>query len=207
MAHLPFMNLDPAQRSKLLALARQSIGLGLEQMRWVAMPSMDLPAPLTEARGSFVTLRIHKQLRGCCGNLLANRPVSEDVWRNAWASAFVDPRFSPLELEEWSGADLHISILSPLESIAVSSEAELLETLRPNIDGLVLERDRARATFLPEVWEQLPDPFDFVRHLKQKAGWPGNSWSPHIKVQRYTTESFGEDVEPIEFAEIASRRA
>jgi AmmeMemoRadiSam system protein A len=190
------MNLDLTHRSRLLALARQSIESGLSALRWVPMPSLELPAPLAEERGSFVTLRIHKRLRGCCGNLSANRSVSEDVWRNAWASAFADPRFPPLEAEEWeqSGTDVHISVLSPLESVVVTDEHELLELLRPNVDGLVLERDDSRATFLPDVWEHLPEPVDFVRHLKQKAGWPASSWSPHIKVWRYTTESFGEVV-------------
>jgi AmmeMemoRadiSam system protein A len=115
------------------------------------------------------------------------------VWRNAWASAFADPRFSPLEADEWLNADIHISVLTPLERLDVVEEQELLDRLRPHIDGLVLERDDARATFLPDVWEQLPNPVDFVHHLKQKAGWPARSWSPHIKIWRYTTEVFGEN--------------
>jgi AmmeMemoRadiSam system protein A len=200
------MRLSDTHRSQLFALARQSIELGLAEQRWIVMPPTDLPAPLQESRASFVTLRIHGQLRGCCGNLAATRTMGEDVWRNAWASAFADPRFAPLDFEEWPEADLHISILSPLESITVSSEEQLVEMLRPRIDGLVLERDEARATFLPDVWEQLPDARDFLYHLKQKAGWPATSWSPHIKVQRYTTESFGER-ESEEFVEVASRRA
>jgi len=202
------MNLCDTQRNKLLALARQSIDLGLEKMCWVAMPAMNLPPTLAELRGSFVTLRTHGQLRGCCGNLGANHPLCEDVWRNAWASAFADPRFSPLERDEWPHANIHVSILSVLESVTVASEEELLAMLRPNIDGLVLERDDARATFLPEVWEQIPNPVDFVRHLKEKAGWPGTSWSPHIKVQRYTTENFGEPHDDgMEHPRQSSRRA
>jgi AmmeMemoRadiSam system protein A len=186
------MNLDTSQRNQLLALARQSIDQGLAEMRSVPMPSLELPPPLMVARGSFVTLRSDKQLRGCCGTLIATRPVCEDVWRNAWASAFADPRFSSLEADAWPSVHLHISVLSPLEEIAVSSEEELLEILRPGVDGLVLTRDDSRATFLPDVWEQIPDAAEFVRHLKQKAGWPANAWSPLINVQRYTTESFAE---------------
>jgi uncharacterized protein len=202
------MNLDIAHRNQLLALARQSIDQGLAELRWIAMPATDFAAPLKEARGSFVTLRIDKQLRGCCGTLIATRSVGEDVWRNAWASAFADPRFSPLEVDEWPDAHLHISVLSSLEPVVVGSEQELLEMLRPNIDGLVLERDQSRATFLPDVWEQIPEPQEFVRHLKQKAGWPANSWSPLIKVHRYTTESFGEKIEERSTAvERTSRRA
>jgi uncharacterized protein len=186
------MTLSDAHRSQLLALARQAIEQGLAELRWVAMPTMELPLPLTESRGSFVTLRIDKQIRGCCGTLSASRSVSEDVWRNAWASAFADPRFSPLEQEEWDGVHLHIAVLSPLEFLEVESEADLIAKLRPNVDGIVVSRDDAHATFLPEVWEQIPDPTDFIRHLKQKAGWPATSWSPHISVQRFTVESFGE---------------
>jgi AmmeMemoRadiSam system protein A len=120
-----------------------------------------------------------KQLRGCCGTLIAIRPLAQDVRRNAWASAFADPRFSPVEQYEWDDIHLHISVLSPLEPIAVANEQALLDVLRPNIDGLVIERDQSRATFLPDVWEQIP----------------ASSWSPQIKVQRYTTESFEEQVE------------
>jgi uncharacterized protein len=208
MELLPSMNIHITQRNQLLTLARQSIDQGLAEQRWVAMPPITLPAPLSEARGSFVTLRIGKQLRGCCGTLIASRSLSEDVWRNAWTAAFADPRFAPLENEEWPDVHLHISVLSALEPLAVTSEQALLDILRPNVDGLVLERDQSRATFLPDVWEQIPDPEEFIRHLKQKAGWPGNAWSPLIKVQRYTTESFGEKTEAqATIAEKASRRA
>lgn len=186
------MKLDSHARSKLLSIARDSIESGLAALRWVAMPTMELPQALQEQGASFVTLRVRGQLRGCCGNLDAERSLAEDVWRNAWASAFADPRFTPLEAEEWRDADVHISVLSPLEQLTIGSEAELLDTLRPNIDGLVLERDDSRATFLPDVWENLPNPHEFVSHLKQKAGWPATSWSPHIKVWRYSTQSFGE---------------
>ena len=186
------MTLEHPQRTRLLALARQSIEQGLLEQRWVAMPQVGLPEILQQHRGSFVTLRIGKQLRGCCGNLIANRPIGEDVWRNAWASAFADPRFSPLEHEEWPDAHVHISVLSPLETVTVSDQAELVAMLRPGIDGLVLERGEERATFLPDVWEQVPEPVEFVLHLMKKAGWSTDSWSAEIKVQRYTTESFGE---------------
>jgi AmmeMemoRadiSam system protein A len=191
------MNLDPvkfdtAQRHQLLALARQSIDKGIVEVGSLATPNLVFSPSLQIARGSFVTLRVDKQLRGCCGTLIATRPLSEDVWRNAWASAFADPRFSPLEADEWPDVHLHISVLSPLEPVVVDSEQALLEMLRPGVDGLVLERDESRATFLPDVWEQIPEPLEFVRHLKQKAGWPANAWSPLINVQRYTTESFEE---------------
>lgn len=186
------MTLDEAHRRRLLALARQSIEQGLLELRWVAMPPVALPERLLAPHGSFVTLRSGAQLRGCCGNLIANRSVAEDVWRNAWASAFADPRFSPLANEEWPDVHVHISVLSPLEPLDVTDEAALVDALRPGVDGLVMERGGERATFLPDVWEHIPEPVEFVRHLQQKAGWPVGAWSDEIKVQRYTTESFGE---------------
>lgn len=186
------MTLDIEHRNRLLALARQSIEQGLLELRWVAMPKVELPAALAQPRGSFVTLRTGTQLRGCCGNLTAHRAVGEDVWRNAWASAFADPRFPPLENDEWPDVHVHISVLSPLEPLAVASEDELLKALRPGVDGLVLERGAERATFLPDVWEQLSEPAEFLRHLKLKAGWRADWWSADIAVRRYTTESFGE---------------
>jgi uncharacterized protein len=170
--HLPSMKLDDADRNRLLALARQSIDLGLSEERWVAAAPAPTSGTLTTHQGSFVTLRTGTQLRGCCGTVIATRALYEDVWRNAWASAFTDPRFSPLEPEEWPEVHIHLSVLSPLEPLTVSSEEDLLEQLQPGIDGLLLEREHSRATFLPDVWDDVPDATEFVRHLKQKAGWP-----------------------------------
>ncbi len=201
------MNLNDIDRRTLLTLARQSIDAGLAALRWTAMPPAGLSQPLLATRGSFITLRIDKQLRGCCGNLAADRSLGEDVWRNAWASAFSDPRFPPLETAEWPDVHIHISVLSQLEPLDILTEQELLDVLRPNIDGLVLERDQERATFLPEVWEHIFDRREFVRHLKEKAGWPGDSWSSEIKVHRYTTESFGEREEEPQITAMASQWA
>jgi AmmeMemoRadiSam system protein A len=114
-----------------------------------------------------------------------------DVWNNAYASAFADPRFPALTAAEWNGTGIEISVLSEPEHVDVRSEAELLEMLRPGIDGLILQAGARRSTFLPAVWEQLPGPRDFVRHLKLKAGWPADFWPPDMQVWLYTTESFG----------------
>jgi AmmeMemoRadiSam system protein A len=183
--------LDNAHRDRLLALARRSIDLAFAA-NWPAQPDQSLQPPLDIARASFVTLRIGKQLRGCCGNLHATRALGEDVWRNAWAAAFADPRFAPLEHDEWPEAHVHLSVLGPLHAMPVSSEEELIASLQPHVDGVILEREGTRATFLPDVWADVPEPIEFIRHLKQKAGWPANTWSPLIRVWRYHTESFGE---------------
>ena len=184
------MSLAPAQRLELLDLARTSIDSALRRGEPVPY-SRESPHPqLNRLAASFVTLRIGENLRGCCGTVEPSRPLHEDVWNNAWASAFADPRFPPLTPEEWQDTSIQISVLSEPERCDVGSEAELLEVLRPAIDGLVLEYGGKRSTFLPAVWEQLPNPGDFVHHLKMKAGWPVNFWPADMQVWRYTTESF-----------------
>ena len=191
------MSLATPDRHELLALARASIDSALSPSRvggeLVPFTAALLPPSLTVRRSSFVTLRRNEELRGCCGTLDAPRPLAEDVWRNAWAAAFNDYRFSPLTAAEWPQVSLHLSLLTTPEPLDVASEAQLLEVLRPSIDGLILESDIGRATFLPAVWEQIPDSAQFVRHLKMKAGWPATYWSARVRAYRYTTESFGEE--------------
>jgi AmmeMemoRadiSam system protein A len=191
------MSLATPERHELLALARASIDFTLSRGRAVRelMPfsaAQLLPA-LTVRRSSFVTLRRGEELRGCCGTLDAPRPLAEDVWRNAWAAAFNDYRFPPLTASEWPHMNVHLSLLTVPEPLDVATEEELLAELRPSIDGLILESDAGRATFLPVVWEQIPDPVQFVRQLKMKAGWSATYWSNRVRCSRYTTESFGED--------------
>ena len=186
------MTIAPVDRNELLALARSSIESGLSNGHPAPVPRIRSPL-LNERRATFVTLRVEEDLRGCCGSIEPRFALAEDVSRNAWASAFADPRFPALTHAEYPRIDLHISVLSPLERVPVSTEADLLATLRPGEDGLLLELGPARATFLPVVWENLPDPIDFVRHLKMKAGWPATFWSSQIVVWRYATESFGEE--------------
>jgi AmmeMemoRadiSam system protein A len=187
------MNLDTAQQCALLELGRRSIELGLEARCLVPWPGGGVDAALRSERASFTTLTIGGQLRGCCGSLDPARPLAEDVWRNAWASAFSDPRFAPLARHEFSGLELRLSVLSPLEPLPVASETELIEALRPGVDGLVLELDARRATFLPAVWDQLPEPHAFLLQLKRKAGWAPDFWSGRLRIHRYTTQSFGAD--------------
>ena len=186
------MTIDASDRQILLSLARRSIELGLSEERLAPVPPVDSPA-LQQPRATFVTLREHGDLRGCCGSIEAQAPLAEDVWRNAWASAFADPRFPPLSPDEYGALDVHISVLSPLDRVPVSSERELLDVLRPQRDGLLLKLGAARATFLPAVWESIENPAQFVRQLKLKAGLPADFWSPQMEVWRYHTESFGEN--------------
>lgn len=185
------MTLSPAQRSELLSLARTSIEASLTTGERAPYGGPPMHTDLNRPGASFVTLRVGDDLRGCCGTIEAARPLHVDVWNNAYASAFADPRFAPITPQEWSAAGIEISVLSEPERCDVRSEAELLDVLRPGIDGVILQAGARRSTFLPAVWEQLPYPRDFIRHLKLKAGWPAAVWPPDIQVWLYTTESFG----------------
>jgi AmmeMemoRadiSam system protein A len=178
----------------LLALARTSIEAALRRGGAYVEPQLqDLPADLLAPRSSFVTLRIDGELRGCIGTLEAPRPLGEDVWRNAHAAAFSDPRFQPLTPAEWRRCGLHISVLTTPERMTVESEHDLLRQLRVRVDGLILELGAARVTFLPAVWDLIDEPAVFLRQLKLKAGWRPDFWSPEIRVWRYEAENFGED--------------
>jgi AmmeMemoRadiSam system protein A len=195
MERSQFMNLATPERRELLRLARASIGATLAHGA-AAGPApfvaQHLDPTLTVRRSSFVTLHRGQELRGCCGSLDAPRPLAEDVWRNAWAAAFNDYRFPHLTAAEWPLVSLHLSLLTVPEPLALATEEQLLAQLRPSIDGLILENETGRATFLPAVWEQIPDAAQFVRQLKLKAGWPAGYWSPRVRAYRYTTESFDE---------------
>ena len=181
----------PEARRTLLTLARDSIDHGLAHGTPLHPDAATLPTGLCEKRASFVTLHLDGRLRGCIGSLEARRALAEDVAENAFAAAFRDPRFPPLGRVEAPRLELEISVLSPAQPMRFTSEADLLGQLRPGVDGLILSDQGRRGTFLPSVWSQLPEPGDFLAHLKRKAGLPGGHWSATLEVARYTTESFG----------------
>ena len=186
-------SLNRKQRETLLEIARASILHGLQTGAPLPVDPDDFEPALREQRASFVTLNLHGQLRGCIGHLEAIQPLVKDVAENAYSAAFSDPRFAPLSEREFGDLDIHISVLSPAQPMQFDSEADLLQQLRPGVDGLILEDGYYRGTFLPSVWEQLPSPELFLAHLKQKAGLPSNYWSDTLRVSRYTTESFGKE--------------
>jgi AmmeMemoRadiSam system protein A len=177
-----------AERDILLKTARDSIYHGLTQQGMLSVDLDQIPAQLTQTRGCFVTLHLNKQLRGCIGSLTAHQALIDDVVQNAYSAAFRDPRFAPLTLEEFKNITLDISVLSKPEPMKFNSEADLIRQLRPSIDGLILSDNGHRGTFLPAVWEQLPDPAEFLRHLKNKAGLQADYWSSTVKIERYTAE-------------------
>lgn len=183
--------LSPADRATLLDVARASIQHGLRHRQALAVNPGDYPETLRPLRATFVTLEIGGQLRGCIGALTAYQPLVQDVAAHAYAAAFEDPRFAELRPDELPKLEIFISVLSPPEPMQFSSEEDLLKQVRPGVDGLILEFHHYRATFLPAVWESLPDPYVFLAQLKHKAGLPLDFWSPELRVERYMTEYFG----------------
>ncbi|MGE5471807.1 MAG: AmmeMemoRadiSam system protein A [Bacteroidota bacterium] len=179
----------PELGNVLLVLARNAIAarFGLTPVAPPDLPELHAPG------ATFVTLTEHGRLRGCIGSLEAWRPLLADVQENACAAAFRDPRFAPLTAGELAGIRVEVSLLTPPAPIPFSSEYEALAQLRPLTDGVIFTAGARRSTFLPQVWEQLPEPKDFMRHLKEKAGLPANYWGSDVRLERYTVEKWKED--------------
>ena len=148
---------------------------------------------LSQKRGVFVTLHKKGRLRGCIGNIEPIKTLEASVRENAVFSAFRDSRFAPLTLEELALIDIEISILSKPKPLAFKDARELISSLVPGEDGVILEKNHHRATFLPQVWEQLPTPEEFLSHLCTKAGLAANEWKRGgLMVHTYQVQSFGE---------------
>jgi hypothetical protein len=184
-----------AQRSLrdrlVLEVAKRAIDQGVRTGKPFIVDPAAFPPPLREWRAAFVTIEKNGQLRGCIGDLEASRPLVVSVADVAFKAARQDPRFPVVTPEELPELHVHASILTPMQRFPVDSEEELLAKLRPGVDGLLLRDGAARATFLPQVWQSLPEPRDFVAQLKRKAGWPADYWSPTLQVFRYEAESVG----------------
>jgi hypothetical protein len=179
---------DAEKGTTLLKLARNEIASKLGQP--AAKPVK--AAWLQEPGASFVTLTRQGELRGCIGTLEAHRPLGVDVRENALAAAFRDPRFMPLTRGEFDEISVEVSLLSPTEPIEVKDEAAALAVLRPHVDGVVFEYGHYRSTFLPQVWEQLPEPAEFLAHLKRKAGLSMDFWAEQVRLSRYTVSKWKE---------------
>ena len=179
------------ERLSLLQVALSSIESGLRSGTPMTVDSQEYDRELREPRASFVTLKKNQSLRGCIGSLEAHKCLVEDIAFNAFAAAFRDPRFQKLDSEELD------FVLGPSQALTFDSQQTLLDMLRPGQDGLILQDRNARSTFLPAVWESLPQPEEFLKQLKIKAGLPADYWSDTLEVWRYTTESFGAPVPEI----------
>lgn len=185
------MSLPSAQQQILLHVARQSIEHGLRHHQPLPVNPADFDVNLQHRRACFVTLERHGQLRGCIGMLEAVRALAVDVAENAFAAAFRDPRFPALSGAELEDLELHISILGEPQVLQFFDETSLLCQLQPGKDGLILQEGSRRATFLPSVWQQLPEAGEFLAHLKLKAGLPAHYWSDSLQVSRYQCQIFG----------------
>jgi len=180
--------------SAVLTLARSAIAekLGLGTLDAVRH------ARLEERSATFVTLKLAGGLRGCVGSLQAVRTLRDDVRANAIAAAFRDPRFAPLEAGELARTSLEVSLLSAEERITAASESELLAQLRPGVDGVILEFGRHRATLLPQVWERVGDPREFLAALRLKARLPEDFWCDGMLISRYEVITWKEQEPSLE---------
>lgn len=178
--------------TKLLRLARASVEYGFIHEEPLPVECDRLHPALTEPAATFTTLRSDGKLRGCCGTLEAVHPLAKDVTRSAFRAAFRDSRFEPVGEAEFDGIRIEVSVLSPLELMRVTDETDLLAQLTPGTDGLVIAEGWRRATYLPKVWESLPDPGQFLAQLKTKCGLPRDYWSDRLEFLRYQTTTYAE---------------
>lgn len=183
--------LDDQARSLLLDSARAAIRHGLAHGRPPQPDFTSVPRTLWAMRACFVSLALDGKLRGCVGSLAPQRPLLLDVAENAYKAAFGDRRFKPLTAAELERIDVQISILSTGRLIPARSEAELVAQLAPDTEGLFIRDRNRQALFLPSVWAGIPEPLQFLRRLKTKAGMPAEHWSDTFQAQRFTTETFG----------------
>jgi AmmeMemoRadiSam system protein A len=184
-------HLSDGLRSTLIDVARMAVLSAVHSTPAIDPVPDAFPEPLQIRRATFVSLRAHDELRGCCGTLEPRRALVLDVWMSARAAAAEDSRFEPLRPAELEDLDLEICVLTPLTRLDVANQHELLAQIQPGTDGLYLKLGARRATFLPKVWESLPERTQFLRQLKLKAGLEDRFWSSEIEWFRYNAESFG----------------
>jgi uncharacterized protein len=186
-------SLSEQEKSSLLWLARETIAAGASRRKLPGLPHEQLTDKLKANGAVFVTLTIADELRGCIGSLLAYRPLVDDVQAHAVDAAFNDFRFPPVSSDEVPLLKIEISLLTTPEPLTYDSPEALPNILKPNIDGVVLRDGSRSATFLPQVWEQLPQPEDFLSHLCQKMGASANLWRQKVlAVSIYHVEEFHE---------------
>lgn len=185
------MHIDPllAERGGcLLPIARAAIASALGRVQ----QADEQAAWLQEKGACFVTLTQQGKLRGCIGTLEAHRSLLQDVKANAHGAAFRDPRFAPLTTAELDKTDVEVSLLSAMQPLQFSGERDALMQLKLGIHGVVFEYGRHRSTFLPQVWEQLPNVTEFMAHLKYKAGLSPDFWAEEVRLSWYTVSKWKE---------------
>ncbi|MBO0715208.1 MAG: AmmeMemoRadiSam system protein A [Acidimicrobiales bacterium] len=192
----PAGSLDAAEADGLFAVVESSIRFGLAGGDAPGVDLDGLPDALRRHQAVFVTLKVAGQLNGCIGTLDAKEPLAAAAARAAYDAAFADPRLPPLSPRDWPELCIGLSLLSELEPIPAGSPGELLSGLRPEVDGLLLATGWRRATFLPAMWEQLPDPLEFLRHLLAKGGIPERPWPVDLRGWRYTAVELARPATP-----------
>ncbi len=196
------IDLGETEKLRLLEIARQSIESGLNGGNMLRLDGQQLNGMLAAQLGTFVTLTRNEELRGCMGTLESSDPLAHTVVSCAFNAAFRDPRFARLNSGELADTRIEISVLSEMQPLAVTDREDLLNQLRPHVDGLQLEDGHYRSTFLPKVWEKIGAPREFLQQLLIKAGLSFDYWSETIRFQRYQTISFGEmDFFPVQGSE------
>ncbi|MDO6704975.1 AmmeMemoRadiSam system protein A [Photobacterium sp. 1_MG-2023] len=190
--------LNKGEMTQLLDIAREAIS-GHFSEDLPRPPQLDLYNRKLLANGAcFVTLEVNGELQGCLGTVTANEPLVIEVHNKARDSAYQDRRFMPLTEDQLDSLTIEISVLSEPKLLQVDSEEALLTYLEAHQVGLILTEHHAQAVFLPQVWAKLPKPANFLKALKQKAGWPMNHWSPNIRVKTFTTTQIkGKYISPI----------
>ena len=182
--------LSPEDVNALFTLADLGVRAGLAgQPAPDVAPETLLPA-LREPHGAFVTIEVDGELNGCIGSIVAVEPLGVAVPKLAWKAAFADPRLPALTPAEYPSAEIKISVLTPLEPVPASSEAELLANLEVGRDGVLIRSGAANATFLPVMWDKLPDPPTFIRHLEAKAGLRPGHWPSDMEAWRYRSTDY-----------------
>jgi len=178
----------------LLSIARRSIQYFLENHDYLKISESDLPSPeVFKKQGTFVTLTIDGALRGCIGNIEPLNPIYQDVLENAVSSAFYDPRFLPITKAEFNHLKIEISLLSVPTKLTYQNANDLLEKLNQTKPGVILQKGMNKATFLPQVWEELPSAEDFLSQLCLKAGLEQDEWRRgELEVKTYKAEVFSE---------------
>ncbi len=186
--------LTPQEGQILLKTVRQAIKNHLNGEVYPPINLDDYPSSLTKKGACFVTLTMHGVLRGCIGSIEASQPLINDVQDRAVGAAFNDPRFPELKLDEYPDLKIEVSRLTPPEKLKYSTHDDLVDKLRPGIDGVILRQNSRRATFLPQVWEGLPDPEQFLGRLCMKMGLDPAAWrDQQLDVEIYQAEKFIEN--------------
>ena len=185
--------LNKAEQEILLKIAREGLEKSATENQLPDINLELLPPPLQEDGASFVTLTVQERLRGCIGTLQAYQPLAVDVQEHAEAAALQDPRFPNVTPDELPGIAIEVSVLSPRMPLAYNGPQDLLAKIRPGIDGLVLQDGFRKATFLPQVWEKIPDPAMFLSQLCLKMGAPADLWRKKpLDVYVYQVQEFHE---------------